>query len=71
MYLRFDDNHVNTLTLADVYPANLIFWPKVSLKIEIPWDIDTSKLVAWHKPVYLNKAFKDKVSKVGSKGTKH
>ena len=65
-----DDNRVNTVTLAEVYLANLIFWHKATLKIEIPWDIDTSKLVAWQKPVYLNKAFKQKVANVGSKGTK-
>ena len=70
VYLRLDDNHVNTVTLAEVYPANLIFWRKASLKVEIPWDINTSKLVVWWKPVYLNKAFKEKVEHVGSKGTK-
>ena len=71
VYLRFNNNHVNMVTLAEVYPANLIFWRKASLQIEIPWAIDTSKLIAWHKPVYLNKAFKDKVSNVGSKGSQH
>ena len=70
VYLKLDDNHVNTVTLAEVYPAKLIFWCKASLKVEIPWDINTSKLVAWWKPVYLNKAFKEKVAHVGSKGTK-
>ena len=64
VYLRLDDNRVK------VYPSNLIFWHKASLKVEIPWDINTSKLVAWRKTVYLNKAFKEKVEHVGSKGTK-
>ena len=59
------------VTLAEVYPANLIFWCKANLKIETPWAIDTSKLIAWCKPVYLNKAFKDKVSNVVSKGSQH
>ena len=71
VYLRLDDNRVNTVTLGEVYPANLIFWHKATLKVELPWDINTSKLVACQKPVYLNKKFKEKVANVGSKGTKH
>ena len=71
VYLRLDDNHVNTVTLGEVYPANLIFWCKATLKVELPWEINTSKLVAWRKPVYLNKHFKEKVANVGSKGTKY
>ena len=62
---------MNTVTLGEVYPANLIFWHKATLKVELPWEINTSKLVAWRKPVYLNKHFKEKVANVGSKGTKH
>ena len=53
VYLRLDDNHVSTVTLGEVYPANLIFWHKATLKVELPWEINTSKLVAWWKPVYL------------------
>ena len=62
---------MNTVTLGEVYPANLIFRRKATLKVELPWEINTSKLVAWQKPVYLNKHFKEKVANVGSKGTKH
>ena len=61
---------MNTVTLGEVYPANLIFWHKATLKVELPWEINTSKLVAWRKPNYLNKHFKEKVANVGSKETK-
>ena len=71
VYLRLDDNPVNTVTLGEVYPANLIFWCKATLKVELPWEINTSKLIAWRKPVYLNKHFKEKVANVSSKETKH
>ena len=70
VYLRLDDNCMNTVTLGEVYPANLIFWCKATLEVELPWEINTSKLVAWCKPVYLNKHFKEKVANVCSKGTK-
>ena len=46
VYLRLDDNRVNMVTLGEVYPANLIFWRKATLKVELPWEINTSKLVA-------------------------
>ena len=69
-FLRLDDNRVNSVTLADSYPANLIFWRRSSLTIEKSWQIDLSKIIAWRKPVYLNKAFMAKVGQLSSRGTK-
>ena len=70
IYLRIDDNHVNTVDLADSYPANLIFWRRSSLPKHRPWEIDLSKIVPWRKPVYINKSFMEKVASFSSRGTK-
>ena len=70
IYLRIDDNRVNTVYLADTYPANLIFWRKSSLPVHRSWEIDLSKIVPWRKPVYINKSFMEKVASFSSRDTK-
>ena len=70
IYLRIDDNRVNTVHLAESYPANLIFWRKSSLPMHRSWEIDLSKIVPWRKPVYMNKSFMEKVASFSSRGTK-
>ena len=70
LYLRIDDNRVNTVDLAESYPANLIFWRRTSLTVNRYWHIDLSKIVPWRKPVYMNKSFMEKVASFASRGTK-
>ena len=70
IYLRIDDNRVNTVDLAESYLANLIFWRRTSLTMNRSWQIDLSKIVPWRKPVYMNKSFMEKVASFSSRGTK-